>query len=238
MKDTTIPLLPCVSPDETLDFFGALGFEVTYKQTRPYLYLALRRGEVELHYGKAPSGLDPAEETSGGCLVMTDDVAGYHRAFTHALRSRYGKVLAKGRPRITRFRPGQTRFTTVDPSGNNIVFISREEPVELEYGGSRELTGLAKAIDNARILRDFKTDPAAAAMALDSGLRRHRSTASVRDVARALANRAEVAVALDDRARAEEIAVELRALALRDEDRAELADELRAATDLEKWLSG
>jgi hypothetical protein len=237
MTDTTIPVLPCVSPDETLDFFGALGFEVTYKQTRPYLYLALRRGEVELHYGKAPSGLDPAEETSGGCLVMTDDVAGYHRDFTDALRARYGKVLAKGRPRITRFRPGQTRFTAIDPSGNNIVFISTEEPVELEYGGSKKLTGLAKAIDNARILRDFKTDPAAAARALDSGLRRHRATASTREVARALANRAEVAVALGDRARAEEIAVELRSLALTDEDRAELADELRAAADLERWLS-
>ena len=44
-------------------------------------------------------------------------------------------------------------------------------------------------------------------------------------------------MALGDRARAEKIAVELRSLALTDEDRAELADELRAAADLERWLS-
>ncbi|MCT7656818.1 glyoxalase [Mycobacterium deserti] len=237
MTDTTIPLLPCVAPGDTLDFFTALGFEVTYNQTRPYLYLSLRRGDVELHYGKPPAGLDPAEECSGGCLVMTDDVAGYHRAFSEALRARYGKVLAKGRPRITRYRPGQTRFTTVDPSGNNIVFISRDEPIELEYGGSKKLTGLAKAIDNARILRDFKTDHRAAARALDSALKRHRATASPRDVARALANRAELAVALGDRDRAIQIAEELRNFPLTEQDRAELADDLSAAVDLQRWLS-
>ncbi|MDW5328297.1 hypothetical protein [Plantactinospora sp. KLBMP9567] len=69
-----------------------------------------------------------------------------------------GKVLVKGLPRITRFRPGASRFTIVDPSGNSIVFIRRDEPQDLEYGGSKQLTGLAKVLDNARILREFKTD--------------------------------------------------------------------------------
>ena len=109
MTDTTIPLLPCVSPDETLDFFGALGFELTYKQTRPYLYLAFRRGEVELHYGKAPSGLDPAEETSGGCLVMTDDVAGLsprlHRRAARPLRQGAGEGEAPDHPIPARADP-------------------------------------------------------------------------------------------------------------------------------------
>jgi hypothetical protein len=185
---------------------------VTYNQTRPYLYLSFKRGDVELHFGKPPSTLDPSEERSGGCLVMTDDVARYHRAFTEALRARYGKVLSTGRPRITRFRTGQTRFTAVDPSGNNIIFISRDEPAELEYGGSKKLTGLAKVIDNARILREFKTDDVAAAPALDVGLRRHRASAPVRDVARALVDRAELAVVLGDEARARELAAELHAI--------------------------
>jgi hypothetical protein len=185
---------------------------VTYNQIRPYLYLSFKRGDVELHFGKPPSTLDPSEERSGGCLVMTDDVARYHRAFTEALRARYGKVLSTGRPRITRFRTGQTRFTAVDPSGNNIIFISRDEPAELEYGGSKKLTGLAKVIDNARILREFKTDDVAAARALDVGLRRHRASAPVRDVARALVDRAELAVVLGDEARARELAAELHAI--------------------------
>lgn len=236
MSATTIPLMPCVAPDATRDFFTALGFDVTYDQTHPYLYLAFRRDDVELHFGAAPSALDPAEERSGGCVVITDDVADYHRAFTDALRACYGKVLATGRPRITRFRPGQSRFTAVDPSGNSIIFVNRDEPTELEYGGSKRLTGLAKVLDNARILRDFKTDHEAAARVLDTGLRKYRATAPVLDVARALAGRAELAIALGDRPRANAIATELRALALTDADRIALAEELRAADELERWL--
>ncbi len=54
-----------------------------------------------------------------------------------ALRRVHGNVLSSGRPRITRYRPGSSRFTLIDPSGNSIVFIQRDEQAELEYGGSR-----------------------------------------------------------------------------------------------------
>jgi hypothetical protein len=43
------------------------------------------------------------------------------------------------------------------PSGNSIIFIQRDEPTELEYGGSKQLQGLARVLDNVRILREFKT---------------------------------------------------------------------------------
>ncbi|MFI6392624.1 hypothetical protein ACIBHY_46305 [Nonomuraea sp. NPDC050547] len=32
-SETTIPVLPCVSLDETLEFSQSLGFEITYKMT-------------------------------------------------------------------------------------------------------------------------------------------------------------------------------------------------------------
>ena len=73
---------------------------------------------------------------------MVDAVAPYHAAFTEAMRRTYGKVLVKGLPRITRYRPGASRFTVMDPSGNSIVFIQRDEPTELEYGGSKSCKGL------------------------------------------------------------------------------------------------
>jgi len=41
-NETTVPMLPCVAPEETLAFWRALGFAVTYEQTKPYLYLAVR----------------------------------------------------------------------------------------------------------------------------------------------------------------------------------------------------
>jgi hypothetical protein len=72
--------------EETLAFYEALGFEVTYKQSRPYVYLALRWSGFQLHFGPAPKDLDPAREESGGCLVMVDAVAPYHAEFVAAMR--------------------------------------------------------------------------------------------------------------------------------------------------------
>ncbi|WP_426750345.1 glyoxalase [Myxococcus sp. Y35] len=229
--------MPCVSPDETLEFYKALGFAVTYQMTRPYLYLAFRWSSVELHFGMNAKSLNPSEESSGGCLVMVDAVEPYHRAFTDALRAKYGKVLATGRPRITRFRPGQSRFSLVDPSGNNIIFIQRDEPEELEYGGSKKLTGLAKAIDNARILREFKNDDKAAARALDIGLAKFGVEAPAVDRARALAARLELAIALNEATSAQALMQQLQAVSLTDAERARLADELKAGERLEHWLT-
>ncbi|WP_002636348.1 hypothetical protein [Myxococcus hansupus] len=229
-------MLPCVSAEATLEFYQALGFVVTYQMTKPYLYLALRWRNVDLHFGKASKGLDPAEENSGGCLVMVDAVEPYHRVFTEALRAKYGKVLGTGRPRITRFRPGQSRFSLVDPSGNNILFIQRDEPEELEYGGSKKLTGLAKAIDNARILREFKNDDKAAARALDIALAKFGAEAPVVDRARAIAARLELAIAMDDAASGKSLRQQLQALPLAAHERDLLAGELGAAEGLEKWL--
>ncbi|MEV4532473.1 glyoxalase [Asanoa sp. NPDC049518] len=197
-NETTVPLLPCLAPQETLAFWRGLGFETIWEQHKPYLYLAFRWRGFELHYGRAASGVDPAEETTGGALVMVDEVAPYHAELTAAMRREHGKVLAKGLPRITRYRAGASRFTVMDPSGNSIVFIQRDEPAELEYGGDRSLTGLARVLDNARILREFKDDDNAAYRALNSGLRRHGEAASILDRATALAQLVELSTALDE----------------------------------------
>ncbi|HEX6681458.1 MAG TPA: hypothetical protein VF062_01590 [Candidatus Limnocylindrales bacterium] len=52
-NEATVPLLPCVAPQETLAFWRALGFDATYEQTKPYLYLAFRWRGFELHYKRA-----------------------------------------------------------------------------------------------------------------------------------------------------------------------------------------
>src|SRR5688572_5749703 len=38
----TIPILPCRGIDETLEFYVAVGFEVTYKQGKPNSYACVR----------------------------------------------------------------------------------------------------------------------------------------------------------------------------------------------------
>ncbi|WP_144120870.1 glyoxalase [Catellatospora sichuanensis] len=235
--ETTVPLLPCVSADDTLAFYQALGFQVTWRQTKPYLYLAFKLGGFDLHFKNPPQGLDPSEENSGGCLVLVDAVAPYHAAFTQAMRQAYGKVLATGLPRLTRYRPGASRFTLMDPSGNSIVFIQRDEPEEVEYGGSKKLEGLARVLDNARIYREFKTDDRAAYRALTSGLRKHRDQAAPIDRALALAALIELAVAMGEPAKIETYAAELRTVQLTESERERVDAELRTAADLEIWLT-
>ncbi len=234
-NETVVPTLPCVSPQETETFYQALGFETTYRQYKPYLYLAYRWSGFDVHFSAAPEGLLPEQEV-GGFLVMVDALAPYHAAFTTAMRSVYGKVLAKGRPRITRLRPGASRFTLVDPSGNNLIFIQRDEPAELEYGGSKELKGLPRNLDNARIPAEFKNDDRAAMRTLVSGLRRHGEHASNVDRARAYAMLVELSVSLEEHAKATEWATELRRIDLTAVEREDIAAELAQPELLARWL--
>lgn len=87
-------------------------------------------------------------------------------------------------------------------------------------------------LDNARILRDSKSDDKAAERALEAGLRRHGAEAGVLDRARAFAALAELAIARGNPVKAAERRADLVALGLADAERAELA----AADDLEEWL--
>ena len=234
MNETAIPMLPCSDLGETLAFYRILGFTVTYEQTKPYIYGALRRGDFELHFYSPPNGINAADLQSR-CLIMVDEVAEYHATFTSALRGHYGKVLVKGNPRITRFRPGQSRFTVYDPAGTAVIFVQRDEPQKLEYGGSAELAGLARVIDSARILRDFKNDDKAAARILIVGLARFGKTAPPVDQARALAALVELAVAMEEPERATELQARLREVDLSAADKALIADDLRATEALRGW---
>ncbi|MGN9787140.1 glyoxalase [Nonomuraea sp. ZG12] len=233
-NETMVPLMPCASVEETLAFYEALGFVATYKQSKPYVYLALEWSGVHLHFGPAPKGLDPAREESGGCLVMVDAVAPYHAAFVAAMRRTHGKVLSSGLPRITRYRPGASRFTLIDPSGNSIIFIQRDEPAELEYGGSKKLTGLAKVLDNARILREFKNDDLQAFRALKSGVRRHGADAPVAELAIALCLLIDLATVLGEPT--DPWATDLRDLELSPSDRQRIESELGHLAGLQEWL--
>ncbi|MEU7629747.1 glyoxalase [Nocardia sp. NPDC049220] len=236
MTDTAVPQLWTNHLAGTLDFYKTLGYTVTHEQTRPYIYGAVEDHGCALHFVSAPeNAVMPAERV--GCLVVVDDVASRHQAFTTALRIRFGTVPTKDQPRITRFRPGQSRFTVVDPAGNAVIYIQRDEPGNVEYGGSTKWQGLARVLDNARILRDFKTDDKAAFRVLEVGLGRFRVEAPRLDVARALAALIELAVATEKHDRAAQFRAQLRAMKLSDEERIVVADDLRAADHLAHWLS-
>jgi catechol 2,3-dioxygenase-like lactoylglutathione lyase family enzyme len=233
--ETTIPLFPCHSLAETIEFYRALGFVVTHEQTQPYLYGAVKRGDVELHFARLTA--HGAKGGFGACLVIVAAVGPYHRAFADGLRAHYGRVPVAGLPRLTRLQPGHTRFAVFDPSGNMLTYINRDEP-DADYSWSGEgQSALIQALDNAVFLRDTYANDAAAAKVLDKALARH-DDATPLDRARALATRAELAVALGDAEGAETFRRGLREIALPDEERAAFDDELSAADRLERWVQG
>jgi hypothetical protein len=229
---TTIPCLPCVSMAESLDFYQALGFGVTYRQKSPNEYVVLRSGACEVHlFGL--KGLK-AEEGYSTCCVIVPEVGPLHRTFSDALRRKYGRLPIAGFPRITRFKPGQTRFTVTDPSGNSVIFIKRSA----HEGGGRvnlNLTGLAKAVETAAKLRDESGDDESAAKVLDVALARYADAPPL-DRARALAARAELAVALGDAGKLSAVRAEVQGIPLSEEDREKYRHELQAADELERAM--
>jgi hypothetical protein len=227
---TTIPFLPCVSMADSLDFYQALGFGVTYRQKSPNEYAVIRSGACEIHlFGL--KGLKP-ENGYTCCCVVVPDVEPLHQAFSEALRGKYGKLPIAGFPRITRFKPGQTRFTLTDPSGNSIICVRRSAH---EGGGRANLTGLAKAIDTAAKLRDESGDDESAAKVLDVALARYADAPPL-DRARALAARAELAVALGETGKLSAVRAELQRIPVSDEDRVKYRHELQAADELERAM--
>lgn len=236
LDETTVPALPCVTLAETLPFYELLGFEVTYQQKSPNPYAVVRRGGIELHFFGL-NGLKP-EAAFSTCLAIVPDVEALHQTFAAALRQRYRKLPIAGFPRITRMKPGQGRFTVVDPAGNSVIFIKRaaDGATSEKKSDGQSQSRLAKAVETAEILRDSKGDDVAAAKVLDVALARNEIVTPV-DRARALAARAELAVALGDMPRARDAGVEIRNLPLSEDDRQRLRHELNAADELERSLT-
>ena len=238
VADTAIPALPCVTLEESLPFYGLLGFEVTYKQKNPNPYAVVARGDVQLHLFGI-KGLDPSAAYST-CLIIVSEVEDLHGKFAGALGNEYGRVPIAGIPRITRMRKGQSRFTIVDPAGNSLIFIrrARADSTEGSYEDGREATGskMELAIKTAARLRDFKTDDAMAAKVLDAALAKYPSAVPA-ERARALAARAEIAVAMGEVELARALRIELRQIQLSDSEREELREELDAADKLERSQS-
>ena len=168
---------------------------------------------------------------------MVPEVERLHRHFADALRKAYGKLPLSGLPRISRMREGQSRFRVTDVDGNSVIFIKNDEDHDHEEADTAVPSSrLAKVLESASILRDFKNDDGAAARILDVALSRDARDrgAPPLDRARALIARAELAVALGDEAKVNQLRAELAALALTDEQRGHLQPDVEALDELER----
>ncbi|GAA0966636.1 hypothetical protein GCM10009555_008960 [Acrocarpospora macrocephala] len=234
--EKTVPLLPCRSVDEIVEFYGALGFVKTYYQVRPNPYVSLKREDLQLGFFGMPD-FKP-EDSYGSCLVLVPDTGALYAAFAEGMRAAYGKLLVSGIPRMTRPRKRKNSgdmagFTIVDPGGNWIrIFAASAGPAEPEPA----LGKLATTLRNAVVLGDSKGDHLQAARILDTALRREQDTASPADLLEALAYRAELALRAEDPALARDLLASAGEVPLSDADRETLAGTLAGLDDLAATL--
>jgi catechol 2,3-dioxygenase-like lactoylglutathione lyase family enzyme len=234
LTERTIPILPCRSIDDTLDFYRALGFQVTYRQERPNTYAVVRRGGIELQFFVLKA-LDPAQSYSS-CYVLVPDVEALYEAFTTGLRAALGRLPSRGIPRITALKDmtyGVRQFVVVDPGGN---YIRIGQPIEPKPAPRAETAGrLERALVAATTLADSKMDDAAAARVLDSAIGDDEN-APDSVLVRARILRADLAYRSGDADAATAWLAEAEQIDLSEDERAGIADDLRRADDLAEVL--
>ena len=198
--EITISLLPCRSIDEIADFYQMLGFERTYRQTKPNPCVTLRCEDLVLQL----FGLDhfDPEASYGSCVVLVEDTMALYEAFAAGMRAVHGKVLVSGIPRMTRPRKRKNTgnaagFSVVDPGGNWIRIFHNTDAAD--DSTDEPASQLAKAMRNAVVMGDSKDDTRQAARILDGALTRHRESAPITDLVEALVYGAELAMRLGDR---------------------------------------
>jgi hypothetical protein len=169
---TPIPVLPGLKLQDTLAFWEALGFKVTYNQKAPYPYGVVEREGAALHFAYL-KGVTP-ETNQSGCLLFVDDAQAVHADFAARFKARFGRVPSSGLPRLSRWRAGATRFTVTDVAGNWVIVISRgeDDPKEWEKAEDASQGPLRLAMAKAVRFRDYKQDPRSALGALDAALKK------------------------------------------------------------------
>jgi hypothetical protein len=203
-SSTTIPLLPATSLEASLSFWQALGFEATLRQNAPNAYAVVHYDDFELHlFGL--KRVEP-EDNFTTCLVIVAEVEQLHALYAARLERSLGRAPYRGLPRLSRMRPGQTRFTVTDVAGNSVIFVKRgreDDEAAAEYKRPGQ-TPLQRTVALAERMRDFKNDDAGAARALDRVLERYAGDGSS-DYKRAIEARIELADAHDESERARDL---------------------------------
>ncbi|MEU6881932.1 VOC family protein [Streptomyces sp. NPDC046712] len=231
MAEKTIPILPCRTLPPVLEFYTALGFEVTFQQKSPNPYAVVERGGIELQFFGVKQ-YEP-EQSISTCYVLTDDVDGLHAAFRAGLKAAYGRIPVRGLPRIGALKDmsyGVRQFLMTDPGGN-CIRIGQPTSENPHHRPAPEET-FARALHNASLFADSKEDPAGAAKIIDRVLRLEDERPTPVQLFRLLVLRADVAGRLGDEKTAASALAEAAAIPLTEEDRASVHDDLERLAEL------
>ncbi|MFF0744159.1 bleomycin resistance protein [Streptomyces sp. NPDC004111] len=237
MAEKTIPLLPCRTIQPVVDFYTALGFTTTFLQKSPYPYAVVQRGGIELQFFGMKE-YDPAQSYSG-VYVVTEDVDALFAAFRAGLKEAYGRVPARGLPRIGPLKDmsyGMRQFLMTDPGGNS-VRVGQEIAEDKGHGEAPRET-FARALHYGTLFADSKEDLPRAAKVLDRALAVTDETPTAAQLVRLLVMRADVAMRSREPERAAALLERAAAVPLADDERRAVRDDLRRAEELREALLG
>jgi hypothetical protein len=235
-NEITVPLLPCRSIDEIVEFYTMLGFDQTYYQLRPNPCVGLQREDLQLQFFSMPD-FRP-DDSYGSCVVLVSDTGALFEAFAAGMRKAHGKLLVSGIPRMTRPRKRKNAeyhagFTVIDPGGNWIrIMAAKPAPKEQETARSK----LMKSLHSAVVMGDSNGNHVRAAQILDAALVRDQDTATTAELVEVLAYRAELALRAEDTTAARDALARARALTLSEAEREKLGETLAGLDDLEAVL--
>ncbi|MFB7345107.1 bleomycin resistance protein [Streptomyces hydrogenans] len=231
MSEKTIPVLPCRTIQPVLDFYTALGFEVTFHQKSPNPYAVVQRDGMQFHFF-GMKHYEPAESFST-CIVQTDDIDGLYETFRARLKEAYGRVPNRGLPRIGPLKDtshGVRQFLMSDPGGNCIRVAQPTSDSQHHRQAPKET--FARALHHAGLLADSKEDPEAAAKIIDRALRLPDERPTPVQLLRLLVLRADVATRLGDEDAATGALSAASAVALTAEERESAREDLERLAQL------
>ncbi|MFJ3961078.1 bleomycin resistance protein [Streptomyces sp. NPDC090036] len=231
MTEKTIPILPCRALRPVLDFYLALGFEVSFQQRSPNPYAVVERGGIELQFFGLKQ-YDPTQSVST-CYVVTDDVDGLHDAFRTGLRAAYGRVPTRGLPRIGPLKDmsyGVRQFLMTDPGGN-CIRVGQPTSADQHHRPAPDET-FARALHMASLFADSKDDPSGAAKIIDRALRMEGERPTPVQLVRLLVLRADTAGRLGDRETMTTALDEAAAVHLTAEEQESVHDDIARLKDL------
>ncbi|TVX91688.1 hypothetical protein [Paenibacillus agilis] len=123
-RNRTIPIFNCDYDlfDKHLEFYTAMGFEMSYYQKSPYRFASVQKegvGEFSFY------GVKKFEEEGNisGCYVVVPNIRAIYDELKANLKSYFGKIPSKGTPRFSRLNQTAEdwRVNITDPAGNTII---------------------------------------------------------------------------------------------------------------------
>jgi hypothetical protein len=198
-------------------------------ETRPNPSAVVTHGDLHIHLAWI-DGFD-SEQSYASVIIVVPDPDALYRLFAAGLRAAYGRVPVPGIPRMVRPRKrwGTVYGFSVVDAGGNWLRISRRGDSEDHVEESE--AGLARGIDVAARLADAHGDDAGGLATLERMLAKHAGAPAI-DRARALVNRADLAVRLDRQSLARASLDEIATLPLSDDERAGLAADIEYVEEL------